>query len=358
MRHLRFSPALFVGTLALLSPLLSCGPDFEPYWKVDRLRIIAIQADPVVALHDEETTLRAAVWAPSDDINYHWSWCPLRLSAQDDYTCPVDGEQLAEWTGQPVDEDFFDLGDDAEATFQNPFEPQEVEAFCKAIEAAVLDAAGDRDLAEFLPGGDCSEGFEVSLRLTVSTADEELVSAKRFHLDAGTDDPNQNPTFVGLQLRPDDPADARRLADDFDWPIDPDAPADEHWLTADPDPPLPISDDIDLEWRGLIDADTILTYSPPTPRGSDTRPEPRQESYTYRHFTTLGDIDSSSHLFSPRDNTVERASNTTFRLSSDDLDDCLEPTDQGCLVRLWTVARDSRLGQSWTSATLELREAP
>ncbi len=341
----------------LLSTSLSCGPDFDPYWKVDRLRILGIQADPVIARPMEPTTLRAEVWAPDDPIDYQWSWCPLRLSAQDEYRCPIDADDFAQWIDEDdFDDDPFDLGDESEATFTNPFEPDEVQAFCEAIQAAILDAAGDQALAEFLPGGDCSDGYEVSIRLAVSTDSKELVAAKRFRLWAGGDEPNENPSIEGIQFRPDDPDDAQRLAEDFDWPIDPDAPHDEHWVDSDLDTPLSVPPDLALEWRTLIDPDSVLTYTPPTPRGSDEPPEPRQESYVYRHFTTLGDIGSSRHLFSPQQNTLEEASKTDFDVDPDSLDDCLEPIDGGCSIKLWTVVRDSRLGQSWAATSLELRE--
>lgn len=338
--------------------LLGCGPDFTPYWKVERLRVMAIQADPVVAKPGELVTLSALVHAPDDaEVEYQWSWCPFQLSAQDDFQCPVSAEDLAELF-EELDEDFadsdiFDLGTEPQALFLHPFEPEEIQAFCELIQREIIEATGDPEMARFLPGGDCTQGYEVSVRLQVTAGDRSLTSAKRFTLWGGNEEFNRNPRVTDLQLRPADPDDLGALRDRAGWDIPVEAEHHEQWLSIDPDVPLVVLGEIPMEMRALVDRDSLQIYTPPAPVGADEseQPAPRLESLVYRYFTTFGQLDQSYLLFVPDRTLLEDASITEIEFrpdeEADEPEECQHPTEEGCLTRIWTTVRDSRLGVDW-----------
>ena len=350
--------------------VLSCGPDFEPYWKINELRVMAIKADPAVAKPFEPVTLRPLIHAPDDQpLEYDWSWCPFRVSAQDDFQCPVSDEELqgllAELEGSEnsddgsdsstgVGDDFFDLGDQEEAIFVNPFEADEVRQFCETIRAEVIEQFDDPEMAGFLPGGDCSDGYEITVRLQVSSEDDSVTASKRFLLWAGADQYNENPVIQDMQLRPYKESDLYKLRDQVQWPVSAGADHDDQWVSIPDDEPLRVVAEIPLELRTLIDPESVRFYTPPTPGGSDPQqPERRLESLVYRHFTTLGELASSRRIYAPDNNTLGDASNTKFSISAEDLDEeCPDMDAQGCSFFLWAVVRDSRLGTDWAERRL------
>ncbi len=357
-------------TGAILSVMMTgCGPDFEPYWKIDKLRVMAIQSDPVVAKHMEPVTLSALVYAPGEpEIDYDWSWCPVRVSAEDNYECPIGEEELSELAeafnssdasenggddengDSPPDlgDDPFDLGDGEQATFINFFEEDGVREFCEAIQEQILEQVDDPELAEFLPGGDCSEGYEVTVRLEVSSEGDSLVASKRFMLWGGAEEYNENPRFEDFEIRPAEASDLDKLRDQAGWDIPAGADHDDQWVSVPEDEDLRAIFDIPLEFRALVDPDSVQEYFP---TGSDRS---REEAFVYRHFATAGWIRSSRRLFSPDQNTLEDASKTGFSVG-DDID-CQEEVDDGCRVRIWSVVRDGRLGVDWIGRSLLFEE--
>ncbi len=356
--------------------VVGCGRQFEPYWRVDKLRVMAVKGDPVVARAFEPVTLSALVWAPpGQEISYFWSWCPVRTSAGDDFECPLDEDLLEDLGANDFDGgngdndngdgdngDIDDLlaqlllnADEPEATFLNPFGEEEVRAFCEAIVAAVLEAVDDPELAGFLPGGDCSQGYEVSIRLEVQAGDERVVTSKRLTLWGGAEEVNENPRMEGIAIRPEDPDDLDALIA-AGWDIEAGADHDDQWVLIPPGEELVVLEDVVYEVRGALDPESILTYTPPTPQGQSQPRDPRQEAFVFRYFTTGGNLGGSRRLFAPPQNTLEEAPITTFRVSAEDRERrCMEPEGSDCRVRLWSIARDGRLGLDWAEAQLLVR---
>ena len=344
--------------------LVACPPDFTPYWKVDKLRVMAIKADPVVAKYMEPVTLSALVYAPpGQEVTYDWSWCPIRPSAQNDYECFIERDDfqdlIADEEQDQIPEDIFNLGDGEEAIFVNPFTTEEVRQFCQEIQRRVIEEADDPELARFLPGGGCTRGFEVSVRLEVRTDNDYIAATKRFTLWGGDEDHNENPEFEDFQIRPAESQHLSRLRDQAGWDVPSGADREDQWVSIyDRDEPLFIVADMPFEIRGLVDPDSLLTYTPPPPRGQESEePDPRVEALDYRYFTTLGGLSRSSRLFVDGENTLEEAPITRFSVSSEQLDeDCQEPVDGGCQMTLWSVVRDSRLGIDWIGGELVVQE--
>lgn len=347
--------------------LAGCAPDFAPYWKIDKLRVMAIQADPVVARYLEPVTLSALVYAPQDEeIEYDWSWCPLRTDAQNNHECPINAEDLEELLagGEDEDVDFgedpFDLGQESEATFVNPFEAEQVRAFCEAIQRQILEEVDDPELVEFLPGGDCSRGYEISLRLEVSTAEDSIVASKRFFLWGGNEEEvNENPEFTELQVRPQNTDGLERLRDEAGWQIPAGADADDRWVAIPEDADLRVVAGIPLDIRALVDPESVLTYTPAPPVGQpEEEPEPREEAFVYRYFATSGSLGDSSHLYAPGENELDEASISSIEFSASELEEnCPHVEQDGCGVYLWAVVRDARLGVDMMERRLLVQES-
>lgn len=348
-----------VVVVAVVVASTGCSPDFSPYWNVDKLRVMTIKADPVVADHMEPVTLSAAAWAPGDaEIEYDWSWCPLRTRAQDNHECPVD--DIGDFEPDDHDEAGDNGGeqppdllveDGEEATFFNPFEPQQVRQFCRAIQQEFIEEVDDEQMAELVPGGDCEEGYEISVRLEVATDDDSIVAAKRFKLSAGADEPNENPEFEDYQVRPDDPDDLEELIERVGWDVDEGADRNDQWVSVPADEDFEVPKGIPLEFRTLVDPDSLQTY---TPAGDE---QPREEGLVYRHFWTGGSITSSRLVYGPDHNTLEDASNSVQTMDvGPDHEDCPEIVDGGCRLRTWTVVRDDRLGVDWMERRFVVRD--
>ena len=345
---------LALSALVLIS---GCAREFEPYWRVDKLRLMAIKADPVVAKQFEPVTLSALVYAPGNaEIRYSWSWCPLRISAQDDYECPLDEEEFGEL---PLD---LELGTEPTATFVNPFSDEEVRQFCEAIAAFLLEELDDPELAGLLPDFKCDQGYEISVRLQIETDEESLVAAKRLTLWGGSEQYNKNPELIDFQIRPREPEDLQALLDQAGWELPANADPDDHddqWLSLSDEEPLAIITGIPFEIRALVDPESLQTFLVAPPIGQESQgPQEREEALVFRYFTTLGTFAGSRRLYSPIHQELDQAPITELSVSNNQLSEsCQEPTEEGCLLHLWSVVRDGRLGVDWFERRLLVLEA-
>lgn len=339
-----------VAGVLFFATLIACGTDFSPYWRIDKLRVMAIKADPIVAKHLEPVTLSALVYAPGNgEVRYDWSWCPVRISGADNYECPISEEEMGEMSAA------FIGGDQPEATFVNPLDEDQVREFCEALVRLVLEEVDDPELAGALPVSDCSQGYEISVRLEVSTDDETLVAAKRLTLWGGNEEYNENPRMEAFQIRPEDPADLARLRSEAGWTIPAGADHDDQWVDVPEDEDMRVLTDVTFEMRGVVDPESVLMYTPGVPHGQESqpRPEPREEALVFRYFSTTGTIQDPRRLYAPPQNTLEEAPIATLTISESQVDEqCQEIEDDGCGVRVWSIVRDGRLGVDWVERRL------
>lgn len=349
------------GLLALFllsSSLWGCAREFEPYWRIDKLRLMAIKADPVVAKQFEPVTLSALVYAPGDaEIRYSWSWCPIRISAQDDYQCPITDLERDDFEDFPLD---LDLGTEPTATFLNPFSDEEVRQFCEAVANLILEEIDDPELAAFLPSFNCEEGYEISIRLQVETDDDSLIASKRLILWGGAEEYNENPEMLDFQIRPQEAEDLQALRDRAGWEVPADADHDDQWISlpAEEEEPLALLTEIPFEIRALVDPESVQTFTVPPRSGEEEQEsQERQEALVFRYFTTLGTFGGSRRLFAPDFHEQEEAAITSLSISEEQLaQSCQEPVDGGCLLRLWSVVRDGGLGVDWIERSLLVLE--
>ncbi|QDG50812.1 hypothetical protein FIV42_08730 [Persicimonas caeni] len=378
--------------LAALLALGACGPDFDPYWKVNKFRVLAIKADPVTLDEGESTTLSALSHDPAgEQVSYRWEWCPFRVSVQDRYECPVTVEQINEILAEqapedepvppPLPDDFFDLGTDPSVEFEYPASREVIAGFCQAIVQAAADAGAQSGLGGVIPTLDCSRGFEVSVRMVATTPDDEIVARKRVVLATTDETPvNENPDVTGIGIRLEKPEDADKVRDELDWVAETNPDLLEDWHELPADAPTPIVANIPFEVLSDVDPFSIETWRPPAPEGSEQELlPPESEGLEFRWFASAGDLGDSRGLFIDEQNTLEKAGTTTFsvpfKASKSDYDndgvsnasdncaplynpDQVDSNDDGigdgCDVYVWSVIRDGRLGLDFVERRLRV----
>lgn len=352
---------LCVCIVLLLLSLSGCGREFDPVWRVVDFRVMSIKSDPITVKTGESATLSALVnTVPGEQVTYAWSWCPIRTTAQDSYVCPLKAEDLAGLFGDQlpsgIDPAFFDfdLGTEPTAELVNILPAPMLLDFCRKLQRQLTEAV-DPDLAKLLPGFDCRRGYEVSVRLVATSGDKEIVTAKRLTLWTGSEQINENPRYERFEIRPENASDARNASTKLNW-VRADLPHDEQWVEVPEDAPLEILAGVAFEVRALLEPDSVQVWEPPAPEGSDREwLDPERETIGYSWFTTLGELSDFQKVFLEGENTLEKAGSTNLKISRDDLKDCVL-TDGVCEVKLWSVARDSRLGVDWIGRTLVVVE--
>src|SRR5690554_94816 len=379
--------ALVVGAISSSG----CGPDFAPYWRAKELRVLAIQADPVVLDGGEVAKLRVlAHHAPGDEVEYTWEWCPFRVSTADAYECPVTVESLNAMLRQQAEEsgegtsfpelpaDFFELGTGEEVDFAYPATPALIRGFCEAILAAVSDAAANSPLSDQIPVLTCDEGFDISIRLVATSSDDEIISRKRMKLSTGPATPkNLNPGVTGIDIKLAKAADFDKARASLPWvaamsAAQIDEPTDG-WHSIAADEPTPILAGIPFIVRSVVDPMSVEIWTPPAPDGSDkANLEPELEVLLFRWFVSDGDLETPTGLYVDQTNTLLEAGESEFRIpydpsiadydgdggnngtdkcaplsNPDQLDTYGDGRGDACDIYLWSVVRDGRLGQDF-----------
>ncbi len=352
---------LCVCAVLLLLSLSGCGREFDPVWRAVDFRVMSIKSDPITVKTGESATLSALVnTVPGEQVTYSWSWCPIRTVAQDGYKCSLKSEDLAGLFGDQlpsgIDPAFFnfDLGTEPTAELVNILPAPMLLDFCRRLQRQLTEAL-DPELAKLLPGFDCRRGYEVSVRLVATSGGKEIVTAKRLTLWTGAVQNNENPQFERFEIRPENASDSRNASIKLSW-LNADLPHDEQWVEVLEDGSLEILADVSFEVRALLEPDSVQMWEPPAPEGSDRELlDPERETIGYSWFTTLGDLSDFQKVFLEGENTLEKAGSTNLKISREELTDCVL-TNGLCEMKIWSVARDSRLGVDWIGRTLVVTE--
>lgn len=175
------STALLIAGVAGLGA--GCSPSFDPSSRLETLRVLAIRSDPVSPAPGETANLSALIYTPQGQqvAGTAWSWCPLVGSSTAGYPCLVTEAELSALTGRPVS---FDLGSSPTASLSNTIDPTTLQAICAGA-------------PPFSPPPDCTNGFPVTIRLTVTTANDQVVAIAPLDLLFGPgQQANNNPTIA------------------------------------------------------------------------------------------------------------------------------------------------------------------
>jgi hypothetical protein len=324
----RFAFAL-VATGALLGAS-ACGNDFDPYNRLNSLRVLAVVADPPTPGPGETATLSALIYtpeagaaeSPATGVTYAWSWCPFPGSANDGYPCQVTQAQLAMLaTGTPLPP--LDLGSTPTVSLANAVNPAVLAQLCAGVPGApqVLD---------------CTGGFPVQVKVVVTSPTDTIttVTSLRLRFDAATT-ANQRPTVDGLiaELPAADPA----ITTPTVQPIDPETPGQV--------PAVTLTRDKETVIKAIIPATVIETY---LGRDDDLNPAMVSEHLTLTWFVESGDTDDDRTSFVAGGiGTLDKTLKNKWKpgLTKD-----YAPTTS----RIVVVARDNRGGVAWRSGIVAL----
>ena len=371
-----------LGALSLgCDPIPQDRPDL-----IDRLRVLTLRAQPLVASQDEPAQLSALVRSPSEQApQVQWSWCPYRARARDSYRCPVTRQRYEELIRAAAARFELELEPDALAglpdlelpagaqpTLTHGLSPERAFALCALTALAALEV--DRSLQPMLHTTPCEIGFEISLRADVrqgsGQGQDRLVTRKSTLWDTGAATRLRHPTLLPLQIRPKLEVVPQELAALMPW-LDQGVPYAERWAQVPEDGVLALARGLVYEVRGLVDLETLDPYlrTQPQPDRPLTPDEPEPgyqgeedaivltedglERTRFRWFSSddvLRDADPPEGVFDE-----EREPRTrSYRLLDLSASGAGAPlarcaAQPRCALRLEVLVTDTQLGVTWRS---------
>jgi hypothetical protein len=309
-----FLKLLVLGLLC--ASLGGCGADFDPPTLLSKLRLLALQADPVNPVEGEATTLTPLVYSPSSAaLEWSWAWCPGLGQANDGSLCPIthdDASAMLAAAGVTASLPPFELGAAPTAAFTNPFPPDVLTALC----------AGGFDGQPI----DCKNGFPIRVSVAVTQGAETQLGTTvvRLPLAAGAVS-NANPLPGALSV---DLASGTAALDDLGSVRVP-----------------RLQDDV---LHVALDDSQAETY---LGTGLDGGSATLRETLLVSWFAELGDFHDRRTLFIDGVESLADASTNRWKPPAARQD--ARPTSQ-----LIVVVRDDRGGVGWTRATASLEPTP
>lgn len=195
--------------LLLLAGPSACDDTISSSSQLNRLRLLAVQAEPPNPRLGEVTVLRPLVYLPQgESVTYEWSWCPVPTDSRNGYQCPVDQAALDAIAAQAglVGVPPLALGTDETVAFTNPFPAPLLASLCAGDGAATQLFTGG------IEGGTSSLVYrcavatlpvQVMLTIRGSTTDTGVLSL-RLPIDDTTVG-NQNPVVTGIAVTSPEP---------------------------------------------------------------------------------------------------------------------------------------------------------
>jgi hypothetical protein len=331
---------------AALAILACSSSDFNTPTLLNKVRILAIKADPAQPALGESTTLSALVYQPpvADGADagvavtgYSWSWCPLATSSADGFACPI-GQDAANQlfanlgiTDAPLLALPADAPTGETATFKNPFPFALLANLCVYGLPATSGSPG----AKFA----CTiAGFPITINLVVHTSTGDLPAVFFVYLPVNDAiAANLNPVVKGIKIFDHqlDQAGTQEVPLNFRVPVLLDMDSSSAEVLRDPNDVLPPS-----------------KYPPPDPNNPPLRPNiAPYEHLTMSWYAECGDFgangqggDRTTYLGDPNNLNSQfgTAIENTWNI----------PKAEGCPIeyaRMIVVVRDSRGGVAWTS---------
>ena len=388
----------------------SCAEPFDPYWRIEKLRVMALKADPPTLRPFRSAQLEVLLYQPPPEreLAYQWEWCPFQTSFENRFECPLTRDELLEQLEASIPEDAelppgfdlgvllpeFDLGTEPTAELAYPGTPELVLGLCQGLQGVV----SAEDLTDQVSTTtNCERGFEVTVRVTITAEglDEPIVAARKVRLWTGSEfDQNQNPEVADIEIRLTTIEDIDKVRDELPW-VEEAAEAEGRWHPlSEGGAPTPIVSGVGYDVRSRMDPESIERWQPPAPAGTDRERDPLEsETLAYRWFVTAGSLGDSTRVWNEELNDLDESSVSEFNVDYDpnpdpdapgqmledgqetdwDLDgvdngsdNCPQVAnpDQGdadddglgdaCRVTIWSVVRDGRLGLDWHEAQVEL----
>ena len=201
MRQSYLSKVIFTVLLSFIA-INSCDRAFPPENQLNKLRILAIRANPPWLYEGESAVIDALVYSGNQEVTYSWSWCPLRGGLDNGYQCSVTPEQFKanlEKVGSANGVDDYSLGSAETVTFNYISDASTLYSLCFPIKDLL---AGN--LADFIKSLSCNAwGFPISNELTVTAGGKSVTAHKDVTLLLfQQQNLNHNPSLDNLRIGP------------------------------------------------------------------------------------------------------------------------------------------------------------
>jgi len=333
---------LVVGTAA-------CDDGISSASRLQRLRLLAVQAEPPNPTVGQTTQLRPLVYIPpGESVTYEWSWCPVPTTSEEGYGCPVDQSRVDAIAAQAGIGEIppLSLGTAESIAFTNPFPPALLAKLCAGDSATTDLFTGRADAGKSRLVYSCSVAtlpVQVMLAIRGSTTTDTGVVSLRLPIDETTPG-NHNPVMSGVSISSPEPS---RLLD-------------ETGLAS-----VPRNTKVKL--LAGVDPSQAETYldRQPGPNNDYVKndagqlvPVPVQERLTLSWFAEGGGFVDTTTSWSVQDldsqgQAIPFEAVTLNTWTTPKIDDYA-----GVSSLVIVVARDSRGGVAWTQGVATLEDAP
>lgn len=373
-----FRRFLFGSFICLLLALVGCADPFEPYWRIDKYRILAVRAEPVTLKPGETADLSVLDHIPEgESVSYEWSWCPVEPSAQQRYECPLKALTRRRDAGMGADvgvdagggaglgrsfnPEYLNLGEGPTAQIPYFGDEEQVLELCKSIQRAIARAGQQSDLSGTNTASDCERGYDISVRVEATTGSGKTeVAKKNLTLWTGGETVNHNPDHGGIALRLTKPSDVAKVRDRLDWVPPADTDRADQWYRVPEGEVVPIVAGVPYDMRAHVGDESVETYRPPPPAGSDRETvPPEKEALTFRWLTSVGTLRDDQRVFAPETNTLSNARRSGWTIDEMPAEACAEAADDGegpaeCRASIYSIVRDGRLGLDYAEADFRI----
>lgn len=343
---------------------LSCGSDFNERSEITGLRVLAISAAPPWIVPSQAARLTPLVVGLSEaeraQLQYRWSWCPLRGPNSANFQCLVSAELLNTATGTSgisIPPDIFDLGSNPTAELGYLLQPQAVGCFCNALRGAIpagcepfeTIAASSGEVSRFITLPPCDGTFPVSVKLDLRLGERQLLAYKDVTLvyDLSRSQAlNALPDVSNLAIE--------RIDRDGNLITDPTPHEATVRFRLQPDPGQTPLDQLDRLSEAFtatrteaLDDGTTRTFTVQT-----------REQLLFSWFSETGLFDASRTGFLP--DTIQNSDRPdgipiaeAWDTTRENFWEAPKPGDfPGGETRIYLVVRDGRGGTSWTTSTV------
>lgn len=290
----------------------ACGEEFDPYYQIQDVRVLGIQASPPTLLPGETSLLKPLIYnSDSSDVIYEWSWCPLSSGSSDSYECSITYEELTQQLPEGLSILPYELGQKEEIEFLYPVPAPLVDAFCESL------VSQSENLPDFIELPSCTYGLPIYVTLSITDGDQKIVSVKKINLATESNQTHQNPSVPKIYISSNS--------------------TNRTELTV--DQKVYLQREADYEFQVEIDASSSETYL-------DENGETQKESLIVSWFVESGELESTRTGYYPEQNSLQDLKNKFKTPSQKEYD-----LDR---LKMYVVVRDNRQGMSYQEYDLYL----
>ncbi len=321
----------WLAVTAALAALPACGGTYDPPSLINKLRVLAVRADPPVMTTTGPTTLTPLVVGVDEELCFAWALCPFAWSKDGAFQCFDPRLQKDVGTGPTAvvtPAQLFASLAEAPAVFEDLGiklpdslkDQQAAQESGNTLELYVMFKVATRASQ----GGTCPTDIAPWLAAPCADRDVCLAGYKRLAFASKAEDVHSNPTLTGLELG------------GVAWPeaLTPTVGP----YKGDPDDTFFGFEKGALELVPTWTDESLETYGESL---DPSKPGPLKESLLFSWFSTAGDYDKQRSYDEVPENSL------------------LPPKATDLEMTIWVVVRDGRNGVDWLRRTLRVRnDAP